>query len=88
MVTVTGVSLVAGLFWVWADMLPALTWLDNVQLWERVVMVNGVETRPQISLQDALLAVGLIVLFGGVYVAGYFFTSDRVPRGTTVAGSS
>jgi vancomycin resistance protein YoaR len=32
------------------------------------------------------LLVGLIVLFGGVYVAGYFFTSDRVPRGTTISG--
>ena len=29
---------------------------------------------------------GLVVLFGGLYVAGYFFTSDRVPRGTTVEG--
>jgi len=26
------------------------------------------------------------VLFGGLYVAGYLFTSDKVPRGTTVAG--
>ena len=32
------------------------------------------------------LLFGLLVLFGGVYVAGYLFTSDRVPRGTTVSG--
>jgi vancomycin resistance protein YoaR len=32
------------------------------------------------------LLFGLIVLFGAVYVAGYLFTNDRVPRGTTVAG--
>ena len=32
------------------------------------------------------LQVGLVVLFGGLYVAGYVFTSDKVPRGTTVAG--
>ena len=32
------------------------------------------------------LLLGLIVLFGAVYVAGYYFTGDRVPRGTTVAG--
>jgi vancomycin resistance protein YoaR len=32
------------------------------------------------------LLVGLLVLFGGLYVAGYLFTGDRVPRGTTVAG--
>jgi vancomycin resistance protein YoaR len=33
-----------------------------------------------------LLLVGLLVLFGGLYVAGYVFTGDKVPRGTTVAG--
>jgi vancomycin resistance protein YoaR len=32
------------------------------------------------------LVVGLLVLFGGLYVAGYYFTSDKVPVGTTVAG--
>ena len=34
----------------------------------------------------AWLLLGLIVLFGGLYVAGYVFTGDKVPRGTTVAG--
>jgi len=33
-----------------------------------------------------LLLAGLVVLFGGLYVAGYIFTGDKVPRGTTVAG--
>ena len=33
-----------------------------------------------------LLLLGLSVLFGGLYIAGYYFTSDRVPNGTTVAG--
>jgi len=33
-----------------------------------------------------LLLLGLSVLFGGLYVAGYYFTSDKVPNGTTVAG--
>ncbi len=32
------------------------------------------------------LVVGLVVLFGGLYVAGYLFTGEKVPRGTTVAG--
>ena len=32
------------------------------------------------------LLFGLLVLFGGLYLAGYLFTSDRVPRDTTVAG--
>jgi len=32
------------------------------------------------------LLLGLLVLFGGVYVTGYLLASDRVPRGTTVSG--
>jgi hypothetical protein len=32
------------------------------------------------------LLVGLVVLFGGLYVAGYVVTGDRIPKGTTVAG--
>jgi vancomycin resistance protein YoaR len=34
-----------------------------------------------------LLLAGLVLLFGGLYVAGYLFTGDKVPRGTTVAGT-
>jgi vancomycin resistance protein YoaR len=33
-----------------------------------------------------LLLAGLVLLFGGLYVAGYLFTGDKVPRGTTVSG--
>lgn len=32
------------------------------------------------------LLVGLVVIFGGLYVAGYLFIGDKVPRNTTVAG--
>jgi hypothetical protein len=32
------------------------------------------------------LVVGLVVLFGGLYVAGYQFTSDKLPRNTTISG--
>ena len=32
------------------------------------------------------LLLGLVLLFGGLYVAAYLVTDDRVPRGTTVAG--
>jgi vancomycin resistance protein YoaR len=34
----------------------------------------------------SLLVVGLVVLFGGLYVAAYAFTGDKLPRGTTIAG--
>jgi vancomycin resistance protein YoaR len=32
------------------------------------------------------LLLGLVALFGGLYVAAYLFTGDRIARGTTVAG--
>ena len=32
------------------------------------------------------LLLGLVLLFGGVYLAAYAVTGDRVPRGATVAG--
>ena len=32
------------------------------------------------------LVVGIIVVLGGLYVAGYAFAGDRLPQGTTVAG--
>ncbi len=32
------------------------------------------------------LLLALVVLFGGVYVAGYFVAGDRIARGTTVSG--
>ena len=34
------------------------------------------------------LLFGLAVIFGALYVACYWFTSDRIPRGTTVDGTS
>ncbi|MGH3370157.1 MAG: VanW family protein, partial [Nocardioidaceae bacterium] len=33
-----------------------------------------------------LLLLGLVAIFGGLYVAGYLFTGDKVPQGTTVSG--
>jgi len=33
-----------------------------------------------------LLLFGLVLLFGGAYVAAYSYAGDNVPRGTTVAG--
>jgi vancomycin resistance protein YoaR len=32
------------------------------------------------------LLFGLVAIFGAVYVAGYYVTSDRIPRGTSVGG--
>lgn len=58
-----GTALVLGLFWVWADVLPALTWLDRVTLWSRSIVVGETEILNRVSLQDFLLAIFLGVLF-------------------------
>ena len=34
----------------------------------------------------ALLLLGLVALCAAAYVAGYFFTSDKVPSGASVSG--
>jgi potassium-dependent mechanosensitive channel len=58
-----GTLTVLGLFWVWAEVLPALTWLDGVTLWSRTVGEGEAEIVSRISLQDVLFAVVLGVLF-------------------------
>ena len=59
----TGAAVVLGLFWVWAEILPALTWLDGVTLWSRTIAVGDTEILSRVSLQDFLLAIFLGVLF-------------------------
>ncbi|MFP4682960.1 MAG: mechanosensitive ion channel domain-containing protein [Ectothiorhodospira sp.] len=60
---ITGGGMVIALFWVWADMLPALTWLDGVTLWSRAITVDGTELLSRVSLQDFLMAILLGILF-------------------------
>lgn len=59
----TGGGIFIALFWVWADMLPALTWLDGVTLWSRSIQVDDTEILSRVSLQDFLLAIFLGFLF-------------------------
>ena len=58
-----GAGLVLGLLWVWADTLPALTWLDGITLWSRTIAVGEAEILSRVSLQDFLLAIFLGVIF-------------------------
>ena len=61
--TTAGAGVLVALFWVWSDMLPALTWLDGVTMWSRTVMVGEAEVLSSVSLQDFLLALLLGVVF-------------------------
>lgn len=59
----TGSIVALALFGVWADVLPALTWLDSVTLWSRTIAVGDTQITSAVSVQDALLACLLGVLF-------------------------
>ncbi len=59
----TGGLVVLALFWVWAEVLPALTWLDNITLWSRNFTIGDTEVSTRITLQDMLLAAFLGALF-------------------------
>lgn len=56
-------AVIVALFIVWADVLPALNWLDNVTLWSRTIAVGETEVLSRVSLQDLLLALLLTVFF-------------------------
>ncbi len=58
----TGGVMVLALFWVWAEVLPALTWLDGVTLWSRSIVEGDTEILSQVSLQDILLALFMTVI--------------------------
>ncbi|MCB1669719.1 MAG: mechanosensitive ion channel [Gammaproteobacteria bacterium] len=58
----TGAVMVLALFWVWAEVLPALTWLDGVTLWSRSIVEGDAEIISSVSLQDILLAIFLTVI--------------------------
>ncbi len=62
--TATVGSIVIALLWVWADVLPALSWLDSVQLWSRSIMSGETEIIQIITMQDLLLAL----LLGGLFI--------------------
>jgi potassium efflux system protein len=47
---------------IWADVLPAFSFLNEVGLWTQTVMVDGVETILPVTLADLMLAVLVIVV--------------------------
>ena len=54
---VVTVWVVIGLWMVWADVVPALSMLDKVSLWQHSVMVDGHESLEPITLASLALAV-------------------------------
>ncbi|WP_415407966.1 mechanosensitive ion channel domain-containing protein [Sulfurovum sp. CS9] len=48
---------VIGLWFIWSPILPAFSILDDISLWNSVVIVDGVETVVPITLTNLLLAI-------------------------------
>lgn len=64
LMTVAAWSLIVGLWFVWANLLPALGVLDTVTVWQYAVTVDGQDTLQPITLADIAFAVvvGAIVV--------------------------
>lgn len=59
---VIGMSIVVGLWMIWAQVLPALAILNNVSLWQHTVAVDGHEVLKPITLANLALAVVFAVI--------------------------
>jgi potassium-dependent mechanosensitive channel len=57
-----GLALVMGLLFIWAKLLPALSILDRVTLWQQTVTIGGKEMIKSITLGNLALAVLFILL--------------------------
>jgi potassium efflux system protein len=53
----TGWSVMIGIWLIWADVLPALGFLEKISLWHQTVIVDGAETLQPVTLLNLLLAL-------------------------------
>src|SRR5699024_3404142 len=63
----------AGLWFIWADLLPALNQLNGISLWQHVVTVGGERHINKLTLGALLLAlvVGVITALAGRNLPGF-----------------
>jgi potassium efflux system protein len=64
MLWVTTLLFLAGLWFIWKPLLPALGIVDDIVLWQQVKIVDGVELSSGVTLWNIILSLGFIV--GGV----------------------
>jgi len=67
MLWVTGLLFLAGLWFVWKPLLPALGIVDDIVLWQQVKVVDGVELSSGVTLWNIILSLGFVI--GGVMAA-------------------
>lgn len=57
-----GLAGLAGLWFIWSDLLPALSIFDDVVLWTRSVTVSGVEENVPVTLVDVAFTLLVVVV--------------------------
>jgi len=63
--TVTGITLVVGLWLIWTEAFPALAFLDDVTLWQQSIMQDGREILQPVTLANLAVAIVLaLATFG------------------------
>ncbi len=63
--TLIGISVVVGLWFIWAKVLPALAVLDQVTLWQHTVMIDGQEKQQPITLAELAVVMVLALITAG-----------------------
>jgi potassium-dependent mechanosensitive channel len=65
-----GFSLIVGFWMIWSNILPAFSFLDRIELWQHLVMVDNQESYQPVTLTNLLMA-GLYVFIVVVSVRNF-----------------
>jgi potassium efflux system protein len=93
MLWITALFFIAGLWFIWKSLLPALGIVDDIVLWQEIKMVDGVELSSGVTLWDIILSLGFLIggfvaakNIRGVMEIGFFerFEMDAGARYATI----
>jgi len=93
MLWITALFFIAGLWFIWKSLLPALGIVDDIVLWQEIKMVDGVELSSGVTLWDIILSLGFVIggfiaarNIRGVMEIGFFerFKMDAGARYATI----
>jgi potassium efflux system protein len=91
---VVGILFLVGLWFIWMPLIPALGIVDEIMLWQRISVVDGVEISSGVSLWNIILSISFLVggflaakNLRGVFEVGFFerFNLDAGARYAAVA---
>lgn len=60
--TLIAFSSLAGIWWIWSDLLPALSLLEGVPLWHYQKTIGGAEQLVPVSLANVLLVLAILLI--------------------------